>query len=197
LAANKTVNVKYRWNPTGFVGTGWDTGIQAAAATWNAEPPDFTLTYAGTTTIPANPNDNINVIIGQDLGPPIGIFKLTEWWIQVVFQPITTSAEPESHVDNTSTMARILDMDVKININPQVPWWRASTCPPGSYFDLQSVMTTTFGGFLSLGVLTQPEVGALSPHPMMYFLYQMGECRRTLQPDDKAGIWYLYQLDFR
>ncbi len=197
LAANKTVNVKYWLNTAGFR-TGWDTAIQAAAGTWNAEPPDLTLTFVGTTTA-REAEDNFNVIMAEDLGgpDPTGLVVATRTRVKEEFQPITTSSEFPTPSENTSTMARIVDVDVKINTNPSLPWWAGSACPSASSVDLQSVMTGTFGFFLSLGPLTQSQVGALSPRPVMYNIFDLGECRRTLHSDDKAGIWYLYQLDFR
>lgn len=107
--------------------------VQAAHATWNADPATFDFTYGGSATNAAPANDGVNQI---RWGSTSGSLATTTIWT------------------NTTT-GDILEADCVFN--DSFTWSTASPTPAGQ-FDIESVMLHEFGHILGLDHSTAPAI---------------------------------------
>jgi len=155
---------EYRVNASGGP-SGALAAIQAAANTWNnVSCADFFFRYGGTSSKTGYGYDNENTILWQDL--PTGILGVNvTWW-------------------NTSDPHTIIEFDIAFNTD--YTW--ATDCSAGKY-DVQSIGTHELGHALQLLDL----YGTADTEKTMYGIGSAGDCKqRTLEPDDIAGICYIY-----
>ena len=145
--------------------------ITAAAATWTAVAgSDFTFTYAGTTNSTAFDQYDGQHNVG--FGPLVGAEYAGTLALNTFYYDPTTG--------------HLLDSDIQFNTN--FPWNISPNGTPG-YYDVQNVCTHEMGHSLSLEDLYDTS----DSEKTMYGYAAPGETKkRTLDPDDIAGITYLY-----
>ena len=140
--------------------------IRAGMQTWTDVPTaSFVFIYAGTTTSSAHgKNDGQNIVTFARMGANGTLAENAFWY-------------------STGT-GEILDSDIRFNTHYS---WSASGAP-GEY-DVQNVATHELGHSLSLDDLYD----AADSEKTMYGYASLGEIKkRTLDPDDVAGISHLY-----
>ena len=140
--------------------------IRTAMQTWTDVPTSsFEFVYAGTTSSSSHgENDGQNIVTFAHIGTT-GVLAENRFW----FYPST---------------GRILDSDIRFNTNYA---WSASGSP--GFFDVQNIATHELGHSLSLLDLYD----AADSGKTMYGYASSGETKkRTLDPDDIAGIAHLY-----
>jgi hypothetical protein len=140
--------------------------IQAAMRTWSDVPTSsFEFVYGGTTTSSSHGNnDGQNIVTFDHMGSN-GTLAENVYWYDVV-------------------TGQILDSDIRINTSYS---WSASGSP-GDY-DVQNIATHELGHSLSLDDLYD----VADAEKTMYGFASAGETKkRTLDPDDMAGIARLY-----
>ena len=156
--------VIYFLNPSGGPG-GSLSAVQAAAQTWtNVQSSSFVFLYGGTTTSTAyGINDGINTIGFGSLED--GALAQNTFWYK-------------------ANSGEILDSDIRFD---SANSWNTNGSNNG--FDVQNVCTHELGHSLSLADLYDP----MDSEKTMYGHVLAGETKkRTLDPDDAAGISYLY-----
>jgi hypothetical protein len=157
-------NATYFVNPSGGPSNSL-TKIQAAARTWtDVGSSAFVFVYGGTTTSTSyGVNDRKNTITFGFLGGE-ALAQNTFWY-------------------NTGS-GEILDSDIRFNSDYL---WNTSGSSSG--YDVQNACTHELGHSLSLDDL----YGMNDVEKTMYGYISVGEIKkRTLDPDDIAGICYLY-----
>lgn len=167
-----------RWSGSNvtFFTNGADWGVVAvikASNTWNNAGSAFRFSWGGSTTNNAV-QDGVNVVTYEDMGPH---GPLAETRRYVVYKP-----------DGTGT---ITEDDMVFNIYYQ---WTDDPITNPTKYDVQNVATHEFGHWLRLidlyeDIASHPE----NPELTMYFEIAPGEIKkRTLEPDDIAGIIFIY-----
>ena len=140
--------------------------IQTALQTWSDVPnSSFVFAYAGATT-----SSSHRIYDGQNI---------------VTFAPMGyTGVLAENAFWYNRVTGQIVDSDIRFNTGYS---WSTSGSP--DFFDVQSIATHELGHSLSLGDL----YGVADSEKTMYGYASLGETnKRTLDPDDIAGIAYLY-----
>jgi hypothetical protein len=147
---------------------GEEDSIKAAANTWNNTGSKFLFKYGGATDKTSVSNDSENTVIWVNEG-------YTDWLART--WTYFNTAQPNN----------ILESDTELNDHYN---WSTAVNPPGQY-DTQEIATHEFGHAFGLLDLYGTEDSAKT----MYGFCATGESRaRTLEPDDIAGIRYLYGL---
>ena len=147
---------------------GEENSIKAAANTWNSAGSKFLFKYGGATNKTTTGIDSENSVIWVNIG-------YTDWLAQ------TWTYFNTAHPNN------ILESDTELSDYYN---WSTAVNPPGQY-DTQEITTHEFGHAFGLLDL----YGTEDREKTMYGYCATGESRaRTLEPDDIAGIRYLYGL---
>ena len=161
-------DVHYRVNPNTADVTGEEVAVQAAANTWSTvSGADFHFVYDGATGATQAGYNGTNEAMWRNLGTTGTIAATYMWW------------------DGSGHM---LEFDQEYN--DSYTW---STTGAAGTFDVQNIATHELGHALGLRDL-YGDVG--SPNDMektMYGFGDTGETKgRTLEPDDRAGVIWIY-----
>jgi hypothetical protein len=145
--------------------------ITAAGRTWSQVPTAaFDFSYGGATTTTSTQLDGVNAVFWGNLGSG-GILAQTTWWY------------------NNNL---IFEVDTAIN---DYFTWDATGSPGSNEADLQSVALHEMGHYLALLHDDDPSCATPSPtSPVMCYSYALGMIKRTLHPNDIAGITYIYPM---
>ncbi len=141
-------------------------GIRSAMQTWtDVGSSSFVFAYAGTTTASSHgKNDGQNIVTFAHMGSNGTLAENAFWY--------------------TTGTGELLDSDIRFNTN--YPW---STDVSPTDYDVQNIGTHEFGHSLSLDDL----YGDADAEKTMYGYGSPGETKkRTLDPDDVAGVAHLY-----
>jgi hypothetical protein len=150
-------------NPDGF-----ETAIQNAAKTWNEVGANFIFQYEGTETSESKIGNGVNEIYLGGLPYP--------------------EIRSEAYVLSDGTS--IIECDIVINRDHH---YSTDGTPSSDELDLQSTALHGFGNSLSLMKLYgYTGDGEYDNGKIMYASIPKGVLKRTLHPDDIAGIMYLY-----
>jgi len=168
--AGTAPTVSYKINQNTSDCTGEGAAVQSAANTWNNVGANFTFNYASSHTRTVPSQNSVNEIM---------------WGI-----------ESEGDVAVTYTWVigvTIVECDLVFN---DYYHWSASTPPPSSEVDVESVALHEFGHWLKLRDL-YGDLGFCHEYDtakVMYGYVYTGceESKRNLHPDDIAGICYIY-----
>lgn len=142
--------------------------VQTALRTWSEVPASsFVFTFAGTTTSTSHGvNDGQNIVTFAPMGATGTLAQNLYWY-------------------NTTT-GEIGDSDIRFNTT--YPW---STLGSSGYYDVQNIAAHELGHSLSLDNLYD----SADSEKTMYGYSSVGETKkRSLDPDDVAGIAYLYPM---
>jgi len=154
--------VPYRINENCPDCTGEGTAVQNAAATWSNADAEFSFSYAGSTAATAVGYDGVNEVMWNNT-IPVGIVARCWWW----------------HYGSTT-------VESDIEFNDDYLWSASPTCPTGR-FDVESVALHELGHTVGLADLYSGDTSRV-----MYGIIDYGQIKRTLHPDDIAGIQALY-----
>jgi hypothetical protein len=161
-------DVHYRVNPNTADVSGEEVAIQAAANTWSTVTgADFQLVYDGATGATQAGYNGTNEVMWRNLGTT-GIIAANYWW--------------------TDGSGNYLEFDQEYN-----DYYTWSTTGAAGTFDVQNIATHELGHSLGLRDL-YGDVG--SPNDMEKTMYGFGDTgetkNRTLEPDDRAGVIWIY-----
>lgn len=157
-------DVHFRVNENTADAAGEAAALQAAAATWTAAGASFSLTYDGPTSATTYSANGANEIMWGSLSA--GTLAVTCVW----YNPATSL---------------IFETDMEFNDNYN--WSTSAACPPG-YYDIQTIGLHEFGHFLMLNDLYNPADAG----KVMCGYGVPGTTKRSLHPDDIAGITSIY-----
>ncbi|HID93592.1 MAG TPA: matrixin family metalloprotease [bacterium (Candidatus Stahlbacteria)] len=160
--------------------TGEFVAIQAAYQTWeNVTSAYMDFTYGGTTTNSSwGANDGINLNVWIEAG-----------WATATGTNSSTIAVNRIWFYVGDTYCYLVDSDIAYNGEDFI-WSTAPAGEPGK-MDVQNIATHETGHSLSLADL----YGSTDTEKTMYGYSSYGEIKkRTLDPDDEAGIAYLYPV---
>jgi hypothetical protein len=155
---------------------GESAAVQAAAETWNLTGAGLQFRYAGSHTSTNSGNDGKNEILWGSTSS--NALAVTYTWLQGTYYDPTRSAAGYE----------IVECDMVFNDRNN---W--STNPSVSEADVQSIALHEFGHFLSLtdlyGDVGDSEYDAAK---VMYGVSDGSTLKRSLHPDDVAGIHWIY-----
>lgn len=157
---------EYRINENTSDCSGEGAAVQAADTTWdNVASADFYFRYGGTTTATDLGYNGVNEVMWRNLGTTNPLATCYTVWY-------------------TSNPAEIIEFDIRFN---DYNTW--STTGAAGTFDIQSIATHELGHALALLDL----YGSADSEKTMYGYSSTGETKlRTLEPEDVAGISYIY-----
>lgn len=159
-------SMTYQVNPNTLDTTGELDAIRAAANTWNGASSDFEFIYGGSTSKTDIGFDGENTIL----------------WVGYNTGSIATAWTYWNYLDpNTIIECDMLFNDIYYE-------WNTSGAPTPFQMDVQTIATHEFGHMLHLLDL----YGTADSGKMMYGYGRPGMVKRTLHPDDIAGIVYIY-----
>ncbi len=153
-------------NTNGCVGEG--AAIQAAANTWNGYS-NFGLYYEGITTSTDYGQNGKNEVL----------------WVNY-----ETDSLAEAPCWRDSSSGNILECDIVFNDKDYS--WSTSSNPSNGQYDIQTVALHEFGHWLFLLDL----YGDNDTEKVMYGITDSGILKRSLSPDDIAGIQYIYGIPY-
>ena len=161
-------DVHYRVNPNTSDVSGEEVAIQAAANTWSTvSGADFQFVDDGATGATQAGYNGTNEVMWRNLGAS-GTIAANYWW--------------------TDGSGNYLEFDQEYN--DSYTW---STTGAAGTFDVQNIATHELGHALGLRDL-YGDVGA--PNDMQKTMYGFGDTaetkNRTLEPDDQAGVIWIY-----
>lgn len=148
---------------------GEDLAIRTAASTWNEQCADFAFLYAGKRT-DTDTGNGINEI----------------WWVPSL--PGGVAAYTWSRAASELTW----EADILINDSYT---WSTSGSPQQSEADVRTYALHEFGHWLTLEDLYGNVDGQNDVAKVMYYTNPSGTTKRTLHPDDIAGIRWIYGMN--
>ena len=169
--------IPYYINENTFDCTGEGAAVQAAAETWNRTGGSFRFRYAGShTSMQTSRNSRNEIMWGST---PSGALAVVYSWLKHTFD--TPGRSPARH--------QIVECDMVFN-DRDANW---STNPSISEADVQSIALHEFGHFLRLldiyGDIGDSEYDAAK---VMYGFSDGSTLKRSLHPDDIAGLHWIY-----
>ena len=161
-------DVHYRVNPNTADVTGEQVAAQAAANTWSTvSGADFQFVYDGATGATQAGYNGTNEVMWRNLGGT-GTIAANYWW--------------------TDASGNYLEFDQEYN--DSYTW---STTGAGGTYDVQNIATHELGHALGLRDLYGDVGTPNDTQKTMYGFGGTGETKnRTLEPDDRAGVVWVY-----
>ncbi len=169
--------VSYYVNENTLDCTGEGAAVQAAAETWNLTSASFQFHYAGShTNTQASRNGKNEILWGTT---PSGAMAVAYTWLKQTFADPTRS--PAGYQISECDMV-FSDRDYHWSTNPSV-----------READVQSIALHEFGHFLSLRDLYgDVGDGEYDAAKVMYGFSDGSTLKRSLHPDDVAGVHWIY-----
>jgi hypothetical protein len=160
--------VTFRVNENAPDCTGEAAAVTAAANAWNDAGTNFTYTYGGATTATTASQNGINEIFWGTVSTG-ALASFNRWYVA------------------TNQLG-----EVDIVLNGTFPW---SASAEAGHHDIQNVLTALLGYNLGLTLLFGDVGGGDDTDKTMYYWANLGETyKRTLHPDDIAGIRWIYRV---